>query len=89
MDADKIAYGDGEEIPYDDIGEVGYKLLHLNSLLTRVTTTGTAITEENGYYMIEVTNISWEVVDGSAVSTQFTINGTVYNSNLLRVKFTR
>ena len=89
MDADKIAYGDGEEIPYDDIGEVGYKLLHLNSLLTRVTTTGTAITEENGYYMIEVTNISWEVVDGSAISTQFTINGTVYNSNLLRVKFTR
>lgn len=79
---------EGLVTPYDEIGDIGYQILHFEAMRTRyLADTEFEMEVLDDYYILEVTNISWDIVSGYAVSSQFTLNGVVYKSNVLQIRF--
>ena len=77
--------------PYDNLSDVGYKMLQIKSDVTTTTLSGAEIELENiggkVYKIIPVSGVVWryEEKTNMLISENFTINGVSYSSNLLQI----
>lgn len=77
--------------PYDNLSDVGYKMLQIKSDVTNTTLSGAEIELENiggkVYKIIPVSGVVWRYDEKTnmLISENFTINGVSYSSNLLQI----